>query len=993
MTELFVDGLPYHTEIPFETPHMMFQGLLARELLERERVLSKLTCDGNEYHFVMMPMSSFSRIDAQTAGQYTRPLLPAATVTVDGAPREFGLRPDDELMHLAAKVDAEAVAVRRRVSSIVCDGEEYMKRLQEPLGYFRAIAVTTQPLDTLRKAVVTLVIGDAFDGVKDRVYRLMRAYAEKCAADFIAIETPRIFMPYPHCEKYQVFDLFETYDRILYLDADVLISPDAPNIFETVPIESVGMYDEEQYCSHLHERRLALRQLGAIDWTKGYFNSGVVCLSYPHRPLMAKAVRDTVFCAFMDQTILNYRLVKNGYPRVSLPQQFNCMSIAGDRRSDAWFVHYAGGGFLTYDERGARVSRFAQMKNDADAFCARLPKTEVEFDPRMPIADAVREAACATERFSRGEHLDERAQAFMMFAEAMDLTNEHDLVHGTRSLHVKYGFTRQKPSLHCATFEEMQFKTGARILIIDLRMIGDSVHVGEMCAAMKQRFAGLHITYLCLSGAGQVSAHSGAINALIDFPHKEYIEDVRLHERVSELLPSIARTLAQVHAGAFDAAININPSLLSMFFFYRCPDLPVYGWSFDDANRAVYRGNLYMYLFAVNRRVHLAEQMIRFLPPSRPMRPPMHLFAANDDERVPAGAVGIFPGSRISTHRWPKEYWAQLVTAIRQSSGLAVVIFGGAKEFGLAQEIMGLTGADGIVNVCGQIPLSSLGAAMARLGAMVSNDSGGKHVAVAGGVPTVEISGSGIPLDQCGPYGAWSVVLQAELDCLNCEGFVCEHCSCMTLVKPQAVLSALKALLFAHKKDDRSEAAVFDAISREPEFADLSVWFSGTKRPQESFVPVPIKVRYHAKRTRERLWSFAMDELCVAKNVALGCGAHRSSLTVKNVAGFLRGFSPQECERIAEDLRSVDEAFAHTAAVLAHGDGTVKSVAAALDAVESQEVKFLFTMNSRLAEMLTAHGSRGDAGVCFLSMLTEDLETVRESWSRIMRIATESHAR
>jgi ADP-heptose:LPS heptosyltransferase len=589
-------------------------------------------------------------------------------------------------------------------------------------------------------------------------------------------------------------------------------------------------------------------------------------------------------------------------------------------------------------------------------------------------------------RFARGERISLCEQVYMMYGEAMDLTSEQDRAHGTRTLHEKFGFSRHHPQLYAAHFEEMTLDAGARVLIVDLRMIGDSVHIGEMCAAMKARFPGVRITYLCLSGAGHVVGEIGAVDEVLDFSYREYIEEIRAHERAGSLLPMIATVLARVEAGHFDAAININPALLSMFFFYHLRGLTVYGWTFDEQNRAVFRGNLFMYLFAVNRRVHLAEQLIRFLPPTRPLRPDAPLFVPSDDERVPRGSVGIFPGARLATHRWPKEYWAQVVSTVCTVWQMPVVIFGGAKEYGLGEEIMRLADSESAINLCGKIPLSELGAAMARLSCIVSNDSGGKHVAVAGGVPSVEISGSGVPLDQCGPYGAWGAVLQAELDCLNCEDFVCEHCSCMSMVKPAAVLAALKALICARARSVQDAETILEAVSRDPAFADISVWFSGTRRCDESFAYRPIRLRYHPVRGPERLWWFAFDEFCTKKNVALGGGAHRSSLTVRNIAAYMRVFSPQDKAALLREATAIDAGLAAAQEVLADAE-TLRDAATELDALTVKEAKTMVTLASRLAEMLTAYGAKGDAGAVFVSSLAGDLAIVREAFSRVLRIA------
>lgn len=609
------------------------------------------------------------------------------------------------------------------------------------------------------------------------------------------------------------------------------------------------------------------------------------------------------------------------------------------------------------------------------------------FDPAMPIGDVVREANAAFADFSAGRRIGLRAQVFCMYAEALSLTSEYDAEHGTRNLCEKFGFARHKPELYRAEFCEMSLAAGARVLVVDLRMIGDSVHVGEMCAALKCRFPGAHVTYLSLSGAGAVVSACGAVDAVIDYSQREYVEDVRVREHAGGLLPSIARTLTRVNKNRFDAVINVNPSLLAMLFLYRLEGKPtVYGWRFDEYNRSVFRGNLFHYLFGVNRRVHLAEQMVRFLPPAPSFVSDAALFRPVPHDLVPRGAVGIFPGARIATHRWPKEYWAELIKAVRTSLGCPVVIFGGAKEHDIAEEIIGLCGSGGVVDACGKIPLSSLGSAMAGLSAIVSNDSGGKHVAVAGLVPSVEISGSGIPLDQCGPYGARGLVLQADLDCLNCEGFVCEHCNCMKHVRPEAAFAALRALLFTGDQGSPATLMTFATVFAQPMFEGLSVWWSGIKRPGIGFAYQPIRTTYHPVRSRNRLWSFAQDVICAEKNRSLGCADHGLRLSSATVAAYLRGFSSCDRTKLVGDAEDIARQFLAMRDIDLRTDVTVPERIGLYETTAQDEMRFFVTLNSRLADMMTSHGETGSAAVLFCRMMHDDLAAGTSVWERLSSI-------
>ncbi len=69
----------------------------------------------------------------------------------------------------------------------------------------------------------------------------LKYYANKIGADFIILNNVVINGTVPHYEKFQLYDLLEIYDRILYIDIDVIVTEKCPNLFDIVPIDSFGI--------------------------------------------------------------------------------------------------------------------------------------------------------------------------------------------------------------------------------------------------------------------------------------------------------------------------------------------------------------------------------------------------------------------------------------------------------------------------------------------------------------------------------------------------------------------------------------------------------------------------------------------------------------------------------------------------------------------------------------------------------------------------------
>jgi len=95
-------------------------------------------------------------------------------------------------------------------------------------------------------AVVIAAVPSEFNslGMFEVSKPLIQKYCEKTNSDLIILTEPKINKiknnspfnndkyNYLRFEKNQIYDLFETYDKILRLDVDIVINPNAPNYFE-----------------------------------------------------------------------------------------------------------------------------------------------------------------------------------------------------------------------------------------------------------------------------------------------------------------------------------------------------------------------------------------------------------------------------------------------------------------------------------------------------------------------------------------------------------------------------------------------------------------------------------------------------------------------------------------------------------------------------------------------------------------------------------------
>jgi lipopolysaccharide biosynthesis glycosyltransferase len=207
-----------------------------------------------------------------------------------------------------------------------------------------------------KQLVLTVSIGPHNNLIENFI--AMESYAKKCNADFFRLQFPVINFHSLYFEKFVFIDFLERYDRVLYLDADVLITPIAENIFEKYPDSNkFYAYNETDYNQDM-DRDFCVTPLleDCPEWPIDdknkyrYFNSGVMLISKEHLPVL-KNFRNVpnvpgVINIFPDQTYLNYLISKSNTPFGYMDYSFNRMHLGKKdenyERYKSNFIHYAG---------------------------------------------------------------------------------------------------------------------------------------------------------------------------------------------------------------------------------------------------------------------------------------------------------------------------------------------------------------------------------------------------------------------------------------------------------------------------------------------------------------------------------------------------------------------------------------------------------------------------------------------------------------------------
>ncbi len=228
-------------------------------------------------------------------------------------------------------------------------------------------------------AVVTLVIGDDAEALYELTAPYMRLYAARIKAPHGVIRDNiyhNKFGDHVMFNKCLLTRILKDYDRVLYVDADILISPECPNVFDCVPDAAIGAVLESKYIDHSATIATAQSRLGDIGWAETYFNAGMLVVSRCHRPMFNLPIQP--FVKYGDQTQLNYNVQQLGYPVLGLSGHFNYQfrnprlrdgykridGLIPAKRFQAHMLHYSD------NPKGAR--RLTELRRDISRFTGRL---------------------------------------------------------------------------------------------------------------------------------------------------------------------------------------------------------------------------------------------------------------------------------------------------------------------------------------------------------------------------------------------------------------------------------------------------------------------------------------------------------------------------------------------------------------------------------------------------------------------------------------------
>ncbi len=160
--------------------------------------------------------------------------------------------------------------------------------------------------------------------------------------------------------------------------------------------------------------------------------------------------------------------------------------------------------------------------------------------------------------------------------------------------------------------------------------------------------------------------------------------------------------------------------------------------------------------------------------------------------------IGICPGSRHFTKKWPSDYYVKLCRMLIKN-GWNILLFGGSSDRRICQEIR--NEVPEAINLQNNDDILRTAANMVLCKVIYCNDSGLMHTACAAEIPVITFFGSTVKEFGFVPYKNKNIILEVEsLACRPCSHIGRDRCPknhfrCMMDITPAMAYEALERIL------------------------------------------------------------------------------------------------------------------------------------------------------------------------------------------------------
>lgn len=216
-------------------------------------------------------------------------------------------------------------------------------------------------------ATISTRAGTEWEIICRMAHEYMQKYATKCGVDFKVIT--QFKHPHQHVcwGKLELFEQLPEYDRILYVDSDILIRPNSPNLFEIVPEGQCALYNEDHFGRPMRKMAMMsyrdayndiLKKMDKptiqFEYQNKYYNAGVFMVDKTCNFIITPEKELKI--RWIEQTYFNLIIQSQKLPVYELPYGYNAMgSEKNSLEKNMHFLHFAG---MATNQRMTAMKRF-----------------------------------------------------------------------------------------------------------------------------------------------------------------------------------------------------------------------------------------------------------------------------------------------------------------------------------------------------------------------------------------------------------------------------------------------------------------------------------------------------------------------------------------------------------------------------------------------------------------------------------------------------------
>jgi hypothetical protein len=223
--------------------------------------------------------------------------------------------------------------------------------------------VETNEYSDINKTKDTLVITYVPENSEDfkECFDSIKSYAEKVGADFFALQAGK--QGYEYLERFRIKSFVENYDRTIFLDYNIFVKDECPNLFDIVPKGMIGIqdnykdYEELIFAKSLFDKKrlrlLKSEHFSRIPYissevadallyeakeTKTFFNNCVIICDKEHSDIFDPIDFPITDQDHMDQIWIDTCINRSGHEVFNLEDKYNCNIVVNPNKANESYV-------------------------------------------------------------------------------------------------------------------------------------------------------------------------------------------------------------------------------------------------------------------------------------------------------------------------------------------------------------------------------------------------------------------------------------------------------------------------------------------------------------------------------------------------------------------------------------------------------------------------------------------------------------------------------